>query len=325
MRHPVRALCAVLAVAVTLGLLVGDADARIGGGSSSGSRGGRTFSAPPPTRTAPTTTQPIERSMTQPGQPGGIGAARPATTGSWFNRPGLFGGLAAGFLGAGLFGLMFGHGLFGGLGGLASMLGLIVQVGLIALVGMLVWRWFQRRNEPAMASAATLHSIGGAPPNYSASTAGASLNGGGYAGGSPSGGSSQPSDQIGIGGADYDAFEKLLKDTQAAYSAEDLAALRSLATPEMVTYFADDLANNSSRGVVNRISDIKLEQGDLAEAWREDGADYATVAMKFSLNDQMVERASGRVVEGGPQEVTEVWTFRRAAGGRWQLAAIQQT
>ena len=153
MRHPVRALFAVLAVAVTLGWVVGEADARIGGGSSSGSRGSRTFAAPPATRTAPTTTQPMQRTLTQPAQPGAAGAARPAAAGgSWFNRPGLLGGLAAGFLGAGLFGLLFGHGMFGGLGGLASMLGLIVQVGLIAIVAMLIWRWFQRRNQPAMAS-----------------------------------------------------------------------------------------------------------------------------------------------------------------------------
>ena len=59
---------------------------------------------------------------------------------------GLFGGLAAGFIGAGLFGLLFGHGLFGGLGGLVSILGLLLQVGLIAFIGMMLWRYFQRRN-----------------------------------------------------------------------------------------------------------------------------------------------------------------------------------
>jgi len=214
-----------------------------------------------------------------------------------------------------LFGLLFGHGLFGGLGGFASMLGLIFQLGLIALVAMLVWRWFQRRNEPAMAGGAMMRDAGG---SYSPNQARLTDGGAG-------GGSSQPSDEIGIAGPDYDAFEKLLTDTQAAYSREDLSALRALATPEMVSYFADDLANNSSRGVINKISDVKLLQGDLAEAWREDGADYATVAMRFGLNDQMVERASGRVLEGGPQEVAEVWTFRRARGGDWQLAAIQQT
>ena len=54
--------------------------------------------------------------------------------------------------------------------------------------------------------------------------------------------------------------------------------------------------------------------------------DYATVAMKFSLKDSMVERASERTVEGGESsEVTELWTFMRARGGNWLLSAIQQT
>jgi predicted lipid-binding transport protein (Tim44 family) len=40
----------------------------------------------------------------------------------------------------------------------------------------------------------------------------------------------------------------------------------------------------------------------------------------------MVERASGRVVEGGRRsEITELWTFMRARGGDWLLSAIQQT
>jgi predicted lipid-binding transport protein (Tim44 family) len=94
----------------------------------------------------------------------------------------------------------------------------------------------------------------------------------------------------------------------------------------MLSYFAEDLARNTSRGVVNRISDVKLLQGDLAEAWHEGSTDYATVAMKFSLSDQMLDRATGRVVEGDahPQTTTEVWTFRRERGGSWLLSAIQQ-
>ncbi len=39
----------------------------------------------------------------------------------------------------------------------------------------------------------------------------------------------------------------------------------------------------------------------------------------------MIERGSGRVVEGGsPSETTELWTFMRARGGNWLLSAIQQ-
>jgi predicted lipid-binding transport protein (Tim44 family) len=74
------------------------------------------------------------------------------------------------------------------------------------------------------------------------------------------------------------------------------------------------------------VTDVKLLQGDLSEAWREDGAEYATVAMRFALTDSTVERASGRTVEGGtPSEVTELWTFMRARGGSWLLSAIQQS
>jgi predicted lipid-binding transport protein (Tim44 family) len=48
--------------------------------------------------------------------------------------------------------------------------------------------------------------------------------------------------------------------------------------------------------------------------------------MKFALKDSMVERASGRIVEGGERsEVTELWTFVRARGRNWLLTAIQQT
>ena len=70
---------------------------------------------------------------------------------------------------------------------------------------------------------------------------------------------------------------------------------------------------------------MKLLQGDLAEAWREGSTDYATVADRIALKDSMVERASGRIVEGGERsEVTELWTFMRASGGGWLLSAIQR-
>ncbi len=309
-----RVLATLGAATIALALVAGTADARIGGGSSFGSRGMRTFSTPAPTQTAPSIS-PLQRSITQPSAPG-AGYARPG--GGFFNRGlfggGLLGGLAAGFLGAGLFGLLFGSGFFGGLGGFASLLGLLIQIVLVVIVARLIWGWWQRRQQPAFAG-----------PGYGRQSMlrdiGTNLGGGGTAA-RPSG----PADQVGITAADYDAFERLLGETQAAYGNEDLTALRARVTPEMLSYFGEDLARNTSRGVVNRISDVKLLQGDLAEAWREGSTDYATVAMKFSLTDQMVDRATGRVVEGdaNPQVGTEVWTFRRERGGNWLLSAIQQ-
>jgi predicted lipid-binding transport protein (Tim44 family) len=99
-----------------------------------------------------------------------------------------------------------------------------------------------------------------------------------------------------------------------------------MVTPEMLSYFSEELAANASRALINRVTDVKLLQGNLAEAWREGRSDYATVTMKFALRDSMVERASGRIVEGGERsEVTELWTFVRVRGGNWLLSAIQQT
>jgi predicted lipid-binding transport protein (Tim44 family) len=140
-------------------------------------------------------------------------------------------------------------------------------------------------------------------------------------------GSNAPANQpLTIAKPDYDDFERLLTDIQAAYSDEDLNALRAKVTPEMLSYFSDQLAENASRGLVNKVTGVKLEQGDLAEAWNEGNVEYATVAMRFSLNDQMVDRATGRTVESEPPgEVTELWTFIRARNGGWLLSGLQQT
>lgn len=302
-RH--RWLIALAAIVTALTLAAGDADARVGGGGSFGSRGSRTFSAPSATHTAPSAA-PIERSVTQPNRPTSSPLGTPSR--GLFGG-GLFGGLAGGFLGAGLFGLLFGNGFFGGMGGFASLLGLLLQIALIVWVAKMLFAWFQRRNSPAMAG-------GPSGAMHGFSPLGAGMFG---AGGAPA---AQP---LTIGPADYDAFERLLGGIQAAYSAEDLNALRAHVTPEMLSYFSEQLSENASRGLVNRVTDVRLLQGDLSEAWREDGTEYATVAMRFALTDSTVERASGRLVEGGsPSEVTEIWTFMRVRGGDWLLSAIQQ-
>jgi predicted lipid-binding transport protein (Tim44 family) len=307
-----RPLVTLFAIVAAFAVIATDVDARAGGGLSSGSRGMRSFSTTPPTTTAPSGGTSLQRTMAQPARPGQPSATSPGLFGGAFNRPGLFGGLLGGFLGAGLFGLLFGHGLFGGMGGLASVFGLLLQLALVFLVARLVWAWWQRRSMPAYAGGPVSHALS---PGFGGS--------GGYGSAAAPAGES-----IAIGQADYEAFERLLGEVETAYGAEDLGALRQRATPEMVSYFADDLAGNASRGVVNRISDVKLLQGDLAEAWREGDADYATVAMRYALKDAYVDRASGRVVDGDadhPTEATELWTFRRSHGGAWLLSAIQQT
>jgi predicted lipid-binding transport protein (Tim44 family) len=310
-RGIVKAIALVLSLTVPTVLVISSADARVGGGFSSGSRGSRTFSAPPSTSTAPGSAQPFNRTFTQPGSPG-VGSPAPAG-GGFFNRPGgsMLGGLAAGFLGAGLFGMLFGGGMFGGLGGLSSIFGLILQIGLIVIVVRLAMSWWQRRNQTASAYAG-----GAAGPAAQSSF----RNGTGFGVGS----SAAP---LEILPADYEAFERLLGEIQDAWSNEDIARLHTLATPEMVSYFTKDLDANRARNVVNKVFGTKLLQGDLAEAWREGDTDYASVAMRYSLVDKTIDRASGRLVEGSeaPTEATEVWTFLRPRGGNWELSAIQQT
>jgi predicted lipid-binding transport protein (Tim44 family) len=307
-------------LAAILTFMIDAADARVGRGGSFGSRGTRTYTAPPSTQTAPTTAKPIERSITQPGtaQPSATTAAtRPATAPAASRFGGGFGGL---LLGAGLFGLLSGAGLFGGLTGLASFLGLLLQVALIAGAVYLVMGVLRSRRQAALAQAGA----GGAAQRTTLNGGlGAGLGGGGSAGAAP---------PLAIGAADYEVFERLLGEIQGAYSREDANALGDMTTPEMLSYFSRDLADYARKGVRNEVSDVKLLQGDLAEAWQEGRTDYATVAMRFSLRDMLVERSTGRVVSGdSPEEATEIWTFRRDQGQEtpawqqgWQLAAIQQ-
>ncbi len=317
-RGIVQTLALALALAFPLMMIaVSAADARAGRGGSSGSRGSRTFSAPAATTTAPNAAQPFNRTMTQPG----AATRAPATgaAGGFFNRPGMgmLGGLAAGFLGAGLLGMLFGGGLFGGLGGLSSIFGLLLQIGLIYLIARFAISWWRRRNAPAAAYAGPAAGPDAGPAQGPQTSF---RNGMGFGAGS----NAPP---LEIKPDDYEAFERLLGDVQAAWSDEDVARLHTLATPEMVSYFTQDLAANKERGVVNKVSGVKLLQGDLAEAWREGDTDYATVAMRFSLVDKTMERDSGKVVDGGdqPVETTEVWTFVRPRGAGWELSAIQQT
>jgi hypothetical protein len=75
----------------------------------------------------------------QPSYPGG-------TLGDLFNRGDPIGGFAAGFLGAGLIGLLFGHGVIGEVGSVASLLGLVFQLALIGMLGRLIWTWWRDGN-----------------------------------------------------------------------------------------------------------------------------------------------------------------------------------
>jgi predicted lipid-binding transport protein (Tim44 family) len=330
---------AAAAMIVAGGVLASVAEARPGQGGSAGSRGSKTYTAPPGTQTAPGQATPMQRSTTPQQQrvPGTIQQRPAAAAAAAAPKRGFGSLLMGGLLGAGLFGLLSGAGLFGGLSGFAGILGLLLQVGLIGGAVWLAMRFFRGRQTPAVAGMpgnvasglqnpmqdnasqrSNLGPIGSAssmaPPLQRASIQ------------TPSAASAvlQPSPD------DFNAFEALLGNIQGAYGANDRNALAGMVTPEMMSYFVGELDDNARAGIRNELSGAKLLQGDLSEAWVEGDSDYATVAMRYALVDAKVEIKTGRVVDGSrteTQEVSEVWTFRRprsASPANWRLSAIQQ-
>jgi predicted lipid-binding transport protein (Tim44 family) len=302
----VIALLPALAIALAPGL----AAARAGSSSSMGSRGGMTYSAPPSTNTAPSGAAPMQRSMTAP-SPSYSGSPSPGFAPQGMApRSSFASGLMGGLIGAGIGGMLFGHGFMGGGLGMLGFLGLLLQIFLVVMIVRFFWRMFMGNRTPALAQGPNMFARqaqpGVAPPMS-----------GGSAGGPP---------PIAIGPQDYQQFEQLLQGIQAAWSAQDVNGLRAMVTPEMLSYFNEQLSEQASRGVRNVVSDVHLQSGDLAQAWAEQGREYATVAMRFSMTD-VTRDVAGRVVDGSPTEhitATEIWTFVRSQGGHWILSAIQQ-
>lgn len=317
------ALLASFFIAFTL-VATDFADARRAGSFGSfGSRGSRTFSAPPVTRTAPKQTAPLERTMT-PSQAPNAAQQRGVAQ----NRPGLFGGMGGSLLGGlalgGLVGMLLGNGL----GGMAGAFGLVLQLLLIGLLVSFAMSFFRSRNASAGAGFAA-PGFGRDPDHREAADPAGrrgfempSMGGGGATGRTPA----IPTSEISLAQDDLDIFERRLAEVQDAYGREDHADLRRLSTPEMVSFFSEELADNAKRGLRNEVRDVRLVQADIAEAWREGDQDYATAAFRYESVDVMRDRNSDRIVEGDEQlgESTELWTFVRPVGGEWKLSAIQE-
>ena len=186
------------AAAISLLLLPAVADARLGSGSSMGSRGSMTYSAPPSTATAPNSGSAMSRSMTTPTPSPSYGTASPMGSPA---RSGFMSGLMGGMIGAGIGGMLFGGGFFGHGLGFGGFLGFLLQIFLIVMLGRFLWRRF----------------MGGAPLAFAG---GPGLNGrgpggmpGAMPGGAPARGGPPP---IQIAPQDFQAFEQLLYASQAA-------------------------------------------------------------------------------------------------------------
>jgi predicted lipid-binding transport protein (Tim44 family) len=253
------------------------------------------------------------------GQPGfggasGFGGSHPFLTG-------LAGGFLGGWLGSMLFphwGMAYG-GYGGGFGGmLGSMLSWVLIIGLLYFGFRMLRRRFAPAGGPDF-EPMRFAGMGGSQPAF----------GGAGGGGGGAGARGAP---LAIVEADYQAFESILKQVQSAWSEGNLPEMRHVMTPEMVSYFSEQLAENESQGVTNRVEQVELVRGDLRESWDEGRMQYATCNLRWRALDYTVRSDrrptdAGYVVDGDqqhPTEAAEIWTFVRSPGGQWLLSAIQQ-
>jgi len=277
-----------------------------GGGasfSSQGSLGSRTWNY--------NGGQPVQRSLT-PSEPSA--AYGTPYAGSFAQRHPFLTSLGAVLFGSWLGSLLFPHwGMMGWGGGFGSLFSWL----LIIFVVSMVFRAFRRGGGPL--AAPHLGRMYDDPPGS---------RGFGFGG---LGGAARGAD-IAISETDQHAFEAILKAVQGAWSKGDLRTLGQYATPEMLSYFSDELTGNQSEGVANRVEEVELINGDVREAWDEGDRHYATCRLHWRALDYTVrtDRQSGDrdwVVSGDPKhpsEAQELWTFVRRPGGHWLLSAIQQ-
>jgi predicted lipid-binding transport protein (Tim44 family) len=310
-----------------------DAWARAGGGSSSGSRGSRSMTAPTPF-TAPRPATP-STSPTRPYTAPGATAPQPAPSSGSFMRSfggGLLGGLAGGMLFRSLFGgpaaqSGTGTGATGG-GGIGMM-----DILLLGGIAYLIYWYIKKKRRESEATAGYYQSSGNVelppqpqyPPLYDQPQAAAL-------------GSDQDLER---GLANIRQFDPYFDETkfkewgtdtffkiQGAWANRDMASVRTLLTDEMYRIFQGDTEALKAQKKINRLENIAVRSVDITEAWQESGSDFITVRVFANLLDYNVDEATGQVVEGSktePVKFEEYWTFTRAVGNNpWQLSAINQ-
>ncbi len=136
-----------------------------------------------------------------------------------------------------------------------------------------------------------------------------------------------------VGDADINAFKSVHAAVQDAWGRSDLVQMRQLMTPEMLSYFSEELTRNASQGVQNLVSNVNRVKAELSESWEEGDLQYATAHMRWTALDYTIRigaapSSPGALVAGDPRiptEAEEVWTFVRRRGGvTGSTSAIQQ-
>ncbi len=292
-----------------------DAFARVGGGTSSGSRGSRSYS--PPSRSY---SQPApSKQQAAPVQP--APAAQPAG-GSFLRTMGgaLLGGLIGGMLFSGLG--FAGQGGFGGSG-----IGLI-EIILILGIGYLIYRMIRRKKEENLSYQTASQQRGYQTermPAYESS--GQSYKGDTSVDDEGISHIRQMDpyfDEARFKDMEMDSFFKI----QGAWMNRNLLPVSNLLTDEIRGIFQKDIDILLREKKVNRLENIAVRNVEIVETWQESGQDFITVLFQANLLDYTTDDSTGKVVAGSKEEPVkfeEYWTFTRPVGNNpWRLSAINQ-
>ncbi len=294
-----------------------DVFARVGGGTSSGSRGSRSFSSP----SSPYSPSSPSRQSTSPTQP--MSPQMPQQQPSMWRSIAM--GVAGGFLGSMLFSGLS-HGMdMGGFGG--SGFGLI-EIILFGGLLYFLYSYFRRRKQ-AESAAGTYQQTGNAPSMERQTSFTPSPQYQGYT-----------ESDVGTGinhirqlDASFDEarFSDLCMDNffkiQGAWINRDMSSVKGILTEEMFGILQRDADKLRAEKKINKLDNIAVRSVEITEAWQEGGMDFITVRILASLLDYTVSD-SGELLSGSktePVKFEEYWTFTRPAGNnRWQLSAINQ-
>jgi predicted lipid-binding transport protein (Tim44 family) len=273
-----RFLISLFALFVSFGLVMHDAEARrLGGGKSFGMQ-----------RTAPARQSAAPAPQQQPG-------AAPTTAPQKRSWMGPIAGLAAGLGLAALFSHL----------GLGEEMANFLMLALLAMAAFMLFRWFMRRNAPAMQYA-------GMPPGAMNPGAPAAFDPAPAAPGSSATARTFPP------GFDAAAFAREAKlnfiRLQAAFDAGNLDDLRAFTSPEIFAELSMQLAE---RGDNAQTTDVMSLDAEVLEAADEDNRHV--VSVRFT---GQVREADG----AAPVALDEVWHLTKPASGQggWVIAGIQQ-
>jgi predicted lipid-binding transport protein (Tim44 family) len=325
MNKNIRLLTILAALLVTTFLAVEqNAQARVGGGGSMGSRGTRSYSRPvaPPSQMAPS--RPYTPAQPSPAAPyqqpsrglfggGGFGSS-------------LLGGLAGGMLGGMLFRSMgFGGGYGGGGGGGIGLF----EILLLAGIGYLIYR-FVKKNR------ANDDGYGG---GYGQPGKVIQLND--YQNQNQGLSYAPERDELEEGlnyirqmdpSFDPKRFNDNVMDMffkiQGAFMNRDLSSAAGVLTDEMRGLLQRDVDTLVREKKVNRLENIAVRSVEISEAWQESGKDFITAMVYANLLDYTTDDTTGAVLSGSktePVKFEEYWTFTRPVGNNpWKLSAINQ-